>query len=179
MPAGSVACMIIWPFLACTGMPLTSMLTISSAMSLGSLRRQALTGPGSAIDQGAALVLDHVLELVAKMLDEALHRPRRGIAECADGVPLDAVRHIDQQGHVLGAALAVDDPAQHAIHPAGALAARRALAAGLGHVEACPALERPHHAGGLVHDDDCAGAERGTGLLERVIVHVGAHHGLT
>ena len=40
-------------------------------------------------------------------------------------------------------------------------------------VEARQPLERPHHAGGLVHDDDGAGADRGAGLLDRVVVHVG------
>ena len=37
-----------------------------------------------------------VLELVPVMLDEALHRPRRGVAERADRVPFDLVRDVDQ-----------------------------------------------------------------------------------
>src|ERR1700760_4385141 len=160
MPAGSVACMIIWPFLAWTGTPLTSMVTISSAMTLGRHRRNALPRTRRTLDHGAPLVFDHVFELVPEVLDEALHGPRGGVTQRADRMALNAVRDVDQQGQILGAPLALDDPKQHAVHPSGALAARRTLTAGLGHVEACQALERPHHAGGLVHDDDRAGAQR-------------------
>src|SRR5690606_2265797 len=74
--------------------------------------------------------------------------------------------------------LALGDARDHAVHPAGALAARGALAAALLHVEARDALAGADHARGLVHDDHRAGAEAGAGLLQRVVVHGQAHHGL-
>ena len=55
-----------------------------------------------------------------------------------------------------------------AVEPAGAFAARRALAARLGVVEARDALEHAHHAGGLVHHDHGRRADRrARRLLER------------
>src|SRR6185295_12917309 len=88
------------------------------------------------LDDAPAAVVDHVLELVPEVLEEALHRPRRRIAERADGVTFDAIRHIEQQAQLLAPALAGDDALQQAVHPAGAFAARRALAARLRHIEA-------------------------------------------
>ncbi len=46
-------------------------------------------------------MVDHVLELVPEVLQEALHRPRRGIPEAADRMALDAVGHVEQQPEVL------------------------------------------------------------------------------
>jgi hypothetical protein len=60
----------------------------------------------------------------------------------------------------------------HAVQPAGALAAGRALAAGLLVIEVGQALERLHHAGGLVHHDHGAGAEHRPRLGDGVVVHV-------
>src|SRR5690348_9363472 len=88
------------------------------------------------VDNAAATVVDHVFELVAEVLEEALHRPRGGVAERADGVALDAARDVDQQLQVVLVALPRHDPADHAVHPASAFAARRALTAGFTLVEA-------------------------------------------
>src|SRR5580704_1332174 len=125
------------------GWPLTSILTVSSLIVRAYLlcRRRRRRGRRRAFDDRAALVLDHVLELVLVVLQEALHRPCRGIAERADRVPLDPIRHIEQQPQVLASALPRDDSAEHAVEPARALAARRALAAGLGIIEARQALQ--------------------------------------
>ncbi len=38
------------------------------------------------------------------------------------------------------------------------------------------ALQRAHHAGGLVHDDDGAGSQHGARLRDRVVVHGELHH---
>ena len=81
------------------------------------------------------MVLHHVLEFVAEVFEEALHGPRGGIAERADRMTLDLVGYLDQLVEVFLLALPVDDAGQHAVQPAGALATRRALAAGLRHVE--------------------------------------------
>src|SRR5688572_23521494 len=107
----------------------------------------------------AAAMLDHVLELVPVMLHEALHRPGGGIPKGADGVTLDLVGHIHQHVQIVLAALAGEDSLDEAIHPASTLAARRALPAGLGVVEARDALQYAYHAGGLVHHDHRTRAE--------------------
>src|SRR5207247_2359259 len=76
-----------------------------------------------------ALVIDVVLELVAEMLDEALHRQRRGVAERADGSSRDVVRDRCQQLEIAVTALAVLDAVQTPPQPSGALPAGRALTA--------------------------------------------------
>src|SRR5512139_1240519 len=161
--------MIMAPLRALTGTPSTSMLTSSSLIP--SCRAAAR------LDDAVA-VLDVVLELVPEMSDEALHGPRRRVAERADSVSLDVVGDAHQHIHVFLAALARQDPRERAVEPAGALAARRALAAGLHVIEAREALEHAHHVGGLVHDDNRRGADRRTRLPERVVVHVRGEHRL-
>src|SRR5258708_5923560 len=96
MSAGSVTCMIIWPLRALSGTPFTSMLTVSSAMSLRRDGRPAVQLRG-ALHERATPVLDHVLKFRPKMLQETLHRPRGGIAQCTNGVPFDAIGDIQQQ----------------------------------------------------------------------------------
>src|ERR1700684_716795 len=96
MSAGSVTCMIIWPLRAFSATPLTSILTVSSAISFSRDRRPAVQ-VGGALHDGATFMLYHVLEFRPKMLQEALHRPRRGIAQRANCVPFDAIGHIEQQ----------------------------------------------------------------------------------
>jgi hypothetical protein len=83
---------------------------------------------------------DVVFEFVPEMAQKTLHRPRRGFAEGTDGVAFDLARGALQHVQVVERGLAIDDARQHAVHPAGAFAARRALAAGLGIVEARDAL---------------------------------------
>ena len=68
------------------------------------------------------------------------------------------------------------DAVDHAPQPAGAFAARRALAARLLVVEVRQAQQRLHHAARLVHDDHRARAEHRARLGDRVVVHVGGHH---
>src|ERR1700683_1178124 len=135
--------MIISPFLAFIGTPFTSTLTNSSAIL------HPWGGGARLIDDAAAAVVNHVFELVTVVLEEALHRPGGGIPERADRVSLDAVGNVEEQVQLLAARAAGQHPAQQAIHPARALAAGGALAAGLGHVEARDALENAHHAGGF------------------------------
>src|SRR5665213_3711872 len=117
MPSRSVARMMTSPLRAFIGTPFTSMLTNSSLMRMRS-RGLRLRG-GDAL----STVIDHVLEFMAEVLQEALHRPGRGIAQPADGMALDAVGDIQQQRQILAARL----PLQHAVEgagkPAGALAA--------------------------------------------------------
>src|SRR5580692_4325108 len=133
MSAGSVTCMIIWPLRAFSATPLTSILTVSSAIPLSRDGRPAVQ-VGGALHDGATFVLDHVLKFGPKMLQETLHRPRRGIAQRAYRVPFDAIRHIEQQAQILASTLAGDDAFQHPIQPAGAFTAGCALPTGFRHV---------------------------------------------
>src|SRR3546814_701262 len=74
--------------------------------------------------------------------------------------------------------LAVHDARHHPVHPAGAFAARRALATAFLEIEARDALAGPHHAGGFVHDDDRARPQARPRLLQTVVVHRQLHHRL-
>src|SRR6202041_1675394 len=141
MSAGSVSCMIIWPLRAFKGTPLTSILTVSSAITLSRDGRAAVQVRGAFRD-GSSLVLDHVLEFGFEMLQEALHRPGGCIAQGANGVSFDAIGHVEQKAQILAAPLAGDDPLEHAVQPARAFPAGRALTTGLRHVEARQPLQR-------------------------------------
>src|SRR3972149_11207411 len=112
MPAWLVASMMVLPSATSSFLPSISISSINSDV----VRNHAL------------LVIDVMPELVAKMLDKALHWQRRGIPQRADGAALDVVGDMVQQVEVFGAAFAVLDAVDHAIHPAGTFAARRALA---------------------------------------------------
>src|SRR5215831_17689613 len=118
MPLLSVARMTVSPLCACTGTPSTTMLTRSSAMSVSVGARSGRLRSLAVGHEAASAVIDHVFELVTVVLEEALHRPRRGVAERADGVPLDVVRHVEQESELLAPRLPGDDALQHAVHPA-------------------------------------------------------------
>ncbi len=112
------------------------------------------------------------------MLQHALHRHRRGVAERADRAALDVVGHGVEQGQVFHLALAMFDAVDHAPQPAGAFAARRALAAALVLIEVGQAQQALDHAAPLVHHDDRARAEHRAGLGDGVVVHRDVHHRL-
>src|SRR5580704_3005051 len=128
--------MIISPLRALMATPFTSMLTKSSAIT-----HFLQLGAARGIDDAAAAMVDHVFEFVPVVLHEALHRPRRGIPKRTDGVALNAIGDIDEKIQVLASGSAAEHAQQQAVHPARPLAARCALPAGLGHVEAGNTLE--------------------------------------
>src|SRR6476661_11227060 len=81
------------------------------------------------------IFVDARLDLVTEMRDQALDRPRRRIAERAYGVALDLLGDFQQHIDLALVGAALGHPGQDPPHPAGALAARRALAAALVLVE--------------------------------------------
>src|SRR6185503_1609798 len=164
--------MSISPLRASSGAPFTSMRMVSVLMSADSA--VSCSHPGAAV-RHAHVMSDVILELVAEVLDEALHGPGGCVAEGADRVAFDLVRDVHQHVELLLASLAALDAADHAIHPAGSFATRRALSARLRIVEAGDALQHAYHAGRLVHDDDRARAERRSGGAHGVVVHVDRH----
>src|SRR5688572_14368945 len=93
------------------------------------------------------------------MPDQALDRPRGRIAQRADRVTLYLLGDVFQRVDLLDARVARHHAFHHAPHPAGALAARRALAAALVLVEVAEPRDRLNDIGRLVHDDDRRRAE--------------------
>src|SRR5690606_12348585 len=90
------------------------------------LRRDRVAGEGRL---ARPVLADAILDLVAEVPDQTLHRPGGGVAEGADGVALDLGRDFQQQVDLGRVGLADRHALEHPPHPAGALAARGALAA--------------------------------------------------
>src|SRR5687768_14643763 len=152
MPLRSAASMTSSPGIASMARPSTVICTacscwVSDTGDLpGFVRADERIGRAGA-DEGGALHLDGRLARAADVRLELVLEPhdggrdRRGgrLAERADGGLLrrpghadrDVVAHVEQQVHVLGTALPVEDPFQDLLQPVGALTARRALAARL------------------------------------------------
>src|SRR5210317_164558 len=160
MPAASVASISICPLRAGNVTPLTLISSWSSLLI--ALFRQYFhhSGRGRLLRNNAATMLNIVFEFVAVVVNETLYRPCRRIAKRADRMSLDLVRDIHEHIHIGRLATTRQNPSYHAIHPAGALAARSALTARLRVIESRDALEHPHHIGRLVHHDYCRGPER-------------------
>src|SRR4249920_1839175 len=106
MPSRLAASMMVELAGTSMGLPSISMFGIEAISSFSSVDR---------LVHQAALVLDVVFELVAKMLDEAFHRQRGGIAQCTDGASGDVVADGHQRVEVFLGALAVLDPVHHAV----------------------------------------------------------------
>src|SRR3546814_4039178 len=87
------------------------------------------------------------------MLDQALDRPRRGVAERADGVAFDLLGHVEQRVDLADVGIAGAQAFHHAPHPAGALAARGALATAFMLVDIADPADRLNDVGRLVHHD--------------------------
>ena len=105
------------------------------------------------------------------MPDQPLHRPRRGVAQRADGVPLDLLRQLLEHVNLLEPSVALLHPLHDGVEPPGTLAARGALPAGLVLVKVRQARDGVHDVRALVHDDHRRGAQTGLRRLERVEIH--------
>src|SRR3954465_12428422 len=111
----------------------------------------------------AAALLDVRLELAAELAQVALHRIHREVAQRAQRAPEDARAAALDQIQIRVLAAAVLDLLQELDEPASPLAARRALPAGLVHVELLRAERELHHAAPLVDHHHCRRAEEGAG----------------
>src|ERR1700750_3411481 len=76
-------------------------------------------------------IINAAFDLRTKRADQTLDRPCRRVAERADGVAFDLLGDFQQHVDLTLVSAAFDHAGQHAPHPAGAFAARRALAATL------------------------------------------------
>src|SRR3569832_51595 len=105
------------------------------------------------------VLVDALLDLVTEMRDQALDRPGGRVAKRAYRVALDLLRLFDQHVDLALLGAAFRHAREHAPHPAGALAARRALATALVLVEIGESRDGADEVRRLVHDDDRGGAE--------------------
>src|ERR1700688_1743656 len=90
------------------------------------LRRDHVGGVKNAgvVDVGfPRIFVDALLDLVTEMRDQALDRPRRGIAERADGVALDLFCHLQQHVDLAFGGAALPLARKPPPHPARAFAA--------------------------------------------------------
>src|SRR5438876_9258735 len=101
------------------------------------------------------------------MTDQALDRPGRRIAQRADRVTLDLPGDVVERIDLLDARVADDHALHHPPHPAGTLAAGRALAAALVLVELAEPRDRLDDVGRLVHDDDRRRPQAGLLVAQR------------
>src|SRR2546428_5286216 len=83
----------------------------------------------------AGALVDVALELLAEARDVARDRHRGGVAERAEALAEDPVADVEEQIELRLLGAPALDLAQDLHHPARPLAARRALPAGLVHVE--------------------------------------------
>ena len=126
--------------------------------------------PGSVAER--APVLDQVLELVAKLVEDADRRVAGGIAHPADRVAVVQARDLIHAVDVLGPSFARDDAVDDPVQPAHPFAAGRALAARLVVVEAQHHLQQPHHARAVGDDDHAARAKRRTGRFHLLVIEM-------
>src|SRR5690606_18894995 len=119
----------------------------------------------------AGVLVDAPLHLGPEMADQTLHRPGRRIAQGADRVALYLTRDFLEHVDLIEAGVATDHAFHHPPHPARALAARRALAAALVHVEPAQPRDGAYDVGRLVHHDDGCRAKAGTDLAQAVEIH--------
>src|SRR3546814_16702284 len=92
------------------------------------------------------------------MLDQPLDRPCGGVAVRTDGVAFDLLGDVEQSVDLADVGVAGAQPLHHAPHPAGALAARGALAAAFMLVEIADAADRLNDVGRFIHNDRGRGA---------------------
>ena len=131
--------------------------------------------------EGALAGVEVLLELVAELVHVTRDRHRGRIAERAEALAEDAVAHVEQEVELVLVGAAVVDLPQDLHHPARTLAARRALPAGLVHVELRHAQPQLHHAAAVVDRDHRARTEQRPRRSERVEVErrvdlVGGQH---
>src|SRR5665647_5983 len=81
------------------------------------------------INHGLAM-LDVIFKLWPEVFDKAQYRHRRSIPQRANGTAGNIVADISQQSQIFHLALPFNNALDHAIEPAGAFTARRALTAG-------------------------------------------------
>src|SRR3989338_8439521 len=139
MPSWSAAWMMVVPGGTVTVRP--------SMVSVG-MRSHKIAGTGG----------DVMFELRAEFPDVGLDGPGRRVGEHADGLALHAAGARRENVKVPRAPVAMQDAGQLCEEPPGPLAARRALPARLVREELSRRPKGLHHAGGVVHHDDPAGA---------------------
>mmetsp|Transcript_20402 Transcript_20402/g.42802 ORF Transcript_20402/g.42802 Transcript_20402/m.42802 type:complete len:518 (+) Transcript_20402:466-2019(+) len=104
-------------------------------------------------------ILDSLLDILLKMPQKALHRPRRRIPQRANGVSLDLATDLLQHGNLPLVGISLLHPDQNVLEPRRALPTGGALAARLVFVKVREAANGPDHVDGIVKHGDGGGAQ--------------------
>src|SRR5574341_22748 len=131
--------------------------------------------PSSCSSYRASLLGDMRFELVAVFSDKRCRRHRRGVAERADRVAHDVGADVEDQIQIASLPFAILDAVKNLFHPVTSFAARAALSARFVGVKTRDVPRCPHHAGGLVHDDDAAGTEQTPRRLDGFVIRSEEH----
>src|SRR5437867_1115399 len=111
------------------------------------------------------------LEVLGKLLQSALDRPGRRVAEGAVGFSVDTVREREHEVEVRGLAASDRDSLEELLEPLGAVPARGAPSARLVAVEVGDPVRRLEDVSRLVEYDDTAGPEHRADRREALVVH--------
>src|SRR3954464_14768415 len=86
---------------------------------------------GAIAGRGPGIFVNPLFDRRTEIADQTLDGPCRRITQRTDSVAFDLLSHFEQHVDFALLAATLDHPLHDAHHPAGALAARRALAAAL------------------------------------------------
>src|SRR5687767_6153955 len=131
-----------------TLVPASTSTVRSLIVTLGTLLSSVLEVP--VFREGAAALADVRLDLFGEALHQRLDGAHGRVAQRAQRVAADVAGHGLEEHGVALAPLAVLETLEHQLHPVRALAARRALSAGLVVEELGQARHGAHHADRLV-----------------------------
>src|SRR5215207_8492559 len=161
MPASAAASTMPVPFATSTSRPSTVTLTVSTALTRAPPRGgRACAGRRvrERLERGRAehwaAGLEMLLKLGPELVDVARDRHRGSVAERTEALAEDPVADVEEQVEIPLRRRPGLDRVQDLHHPPRALAARRALAAALVHVELRDAEPELHDAAAVVDDDD-------------------------
>lgn len=190
-PATSYTCMQVLIYCPTLSLSRQARLDLTAKVVRNVLREVDVRDELSTKLDGSVLLLelgDTGLNLGTEVLHQALDRPGSGVTKSADGVALDLLtargvsdnpihtandhlRELEEHVNLTLLGATLNHAVHHVHHPGGTLTAGGALATRLVLVEFGETGNGADHVGRVVHDNDGSCSERGSVVLERVVVH--------
>src|SRR5215471_881809 len=177
MPMSAAASMTVFPLVVLTSLP-------SIVSLIGSIKTRRLLcwsgGVWSVVKPinpvlqyyRAPLLHDVRLKLFAILFNKCRRRHRRGVAKGTNGVAHNVAADVENQIEIVLLSLTLLNAVKDLFHPVASFAARAALPAGLVGEKPGEVPRGANHAGGIVHHDDPARAEKTTCGLNGFIIEI-------